>query len=289
MFRRFLVIVALVSCAVLYVRAVERATFILTDGERKSGTVVFHGGQDENLINGHLNLGSDSGGKDLTIPIDQVAVIDFAGGGRSVPAAELDALPSDNSHLLVLRSGQSQTGRLVNLIRGETLIWQNAGGQQQQYAIRDVSRVYLNPQIARTVLDRRANPPSGTTVAGTAGQVLAPGAVRVEANQAWTNTGVMVKRGDRVVFRATGQINWGQGADQTAGPDGNASLTSRNYPVPVMPVGGLIGKVGNSAPFPIGSNSQPIVMPANGQLMLGVNDNDLGDNSGFFSVVVIKQ
>ncbi len=55
-----------------------------------------------------------------------------------------------------------------------------------------------------------------------------------------------------------------------------------------MPAGGLIGKVGNSAPFPIGSNSQPITMPADGRLMLGVNDNEIGDNSGAFSVVVTK-
>jgi hypothetical protein len=53
-----------------------------------------------------------------------------------------------------------------------------------------------------------------------------------------------------------------------------------------MPVGGLIAKVGNSAPFPIGGNTSPIRMPANGRLMLGVNDNELGDNSGFFSVTV---
>jgi hypothetical protein len=56
-----------------------------------------------------------------------------------------------------------------------------------------------------------------------------------------------------------------------------------------MPVGGLIGKVGNSAPFPIGSNTQPIVMPADGVLMLGVNDNQLGDNSGAFSVMIAKR
>ena len=35
-------------------------------------------------------------------------------------------------------------------------------------------------------------------------------------------------------------------------------------------------------------NTQPIVMPADGRLMLGVNDNDWSDNSGFFSVVVTK-
>ena len=60
--------------------AAERANFILTNGERQSGTVAFHGDQHENLINGYLNLATDE--KDMTFPMDQVAVIDFAGGSR---------------------------------------------------------------------------------------------------------------------------------------------------------------------------------------------------------------
>lgn len=76
----------------------------------------------------------------------------------------------------------------------------------------------------------------------------------------------------------------GQGVTQNAGPDGNDSLKSGAYPAPAMPVGGLIGRVNNSGPFPIGSNTRPIRMPADGTLLLGINDNELGDNSGFFSV-----
>jgi hypothetical protein len=113
-----------------------------------------------------------------------------------------------------------------------------------------------------------------------------PGAVRVEANQAWTDSGIDVRVGDLISFRTTGQISFGRSEGQTAGPDGKSDVRSPNYPVSVVPVGALIAKVANSAPFPIGSNTQPIRMPANGRLMLGVNDNELGDNSGFFSVVV---
>ena len=58
MFRRLSLSVLLIACAATYVIAVERATFILTDGERKSGAVVYHGDQHENLINGFLNLGT---------------------------------------------------------------------------------------------------------------------------------------------------------------------------------------------------------------------------------------
>jgi hypothetical protein len=63
-------------------------------------------------------------------------------------------------------------------------------------------------------------------------------------------------------------------------------MRSPNYPVPAMPVGGLIGKVGDSAPFPIGSNREPIVMPASGQLMLGINDEYVADNTGGFVVTL---
>lgn len=283
MIRRLISTVAFVACASTYTFANERATFILTNGDRASGTVVHHGGRDTNLIDGNFNLGFDNG-REQSFAESEVAVIDFAGGQPG--ASELQTLPS-SGHYLVLRNGQSQGGHLVNLVHGDTLVWRNQDGERQQYAIRDVVRVYLNPQSARTTFNYTA-PAAPATAVATAGS-LEPGAVRVEANQAWTDTGMRVKKGDRVAFRATGQIAFGQSPGQTAGPDGNNDLRMTSYPVPVMPVGGLIGKVGNSAPFPIGSNTQPIVMPADGRLMLGINDNELGDNSGFFSVVVTRQ
>jgi hypothetical protein len=113
--------------------------------------------------------------------------------------------------------------------------------------------------------------------------------VRVDAKQAWTNTGITVNAGDRVVFNASGQIAFGQGAGQTSDPNGNAAERRANYPDPSVPVGALLGKVGNSAPFAIGMQTQPLGMPASGQLMLGINDNELGDNSGFYTVTVTKQ
>lgn len=281
MLRKLISTGVLVAATSIYAYAAERATFILSDGERKSGQVVFHGDQRENLINGYLNLGNDTGGPEFTFPMSQVSVIDFAGGQPS--ATELAALPP-SGHLLALRNGQSQQGTFVNMIGGDTLVWQNQSGQTQQYALHDVSRVYLNPQAARVAFNAPAT--AATAAVGTSG-ALAPGTVLVQANQAWTDGGITVKKGDRVSFTTSGQISFAQG--QTAGPDGNGALTRQSYPVPVMPVGGLIGRVGTGAPFPIGSNSQPIVMPANGRLMLGINDDEYGDNTGAFTVVVTKR
>ena len=270
----------LVACASLYALAAERATFILSDGERKSGQVVFHGDQRENLINGFLNLGNDTGGPEFTFPIAQVSVIDFAGGRPQ--RAELAALPA-SGHFLILRSGQSQPGTFVNIIGGDTLIWRNTAGDTQQYRLSDVTRVYLNPQSARTTFNYNA---TAAAAVGTSG-VAPAGSVLVQANQQWNDAGITVKKGDRVSFSTSGQISYGQA--MTAGPDGDATLRRPDYPVAAMPVGGLIGRVGNGTPFPIGSNAQPIVMPNDGRLMLGVNDNEMGDNGGAFTVAVRKQ
>ncbi len=278
--RRLIATAALVASAGGYLLAApERANFILTNGERKSGIVAYHGDQNENLINGYLNLAQD-GAKDLTFPMDQVAVIDFQGSRPN--QAELAQLPADSSHLLVLRNGAAQQGRFVNMVGGDTLVWDNQGGQRQQIPLRDVGRVYLNPQSARTVFNYRDR-----GAVATAGQ-LGGNSIRVDARQAWTDTGLTVNQGDRVSFQASGQIMYSPNPAHSASPDGSADRGA-NYPDPTVPVGALLGKVGNSKPFGIGSQTQPLVMPASGRLMLGINDTEVGDNSGAFTVVVTRQ
>jgi hypothetical protein len=293
MIRRLTWSAAIVACAGIYAfAAADRATFILTDGERKSGTVVFHGGQNENLINGHLNLGVDNGA-DMTFPVDQVAVIDFVGG--QPPNSELSQLGT--RHMLVTRDGATQQGRFVNMIGGNTLLWENLAGQRQQFAISDVSRVYLNPQSSRVAFNYTA-PAAPAGASAPAAQAARAVTVHVDATQPWTDTGLSVNQGDRVSFQASGQVQ--VNGRQTATPDGSsAAAGSRSrqgnrggayrddgYPIPGAPVGALVGRIGNSEPFGIGTQTQPLVMPESGRLMLGVNDNDLSDNSGSFAVIV---
>src|SRR4029078_11848758 len=100
----------------------------------------------------------------------------------------------------------------------------------------------------------------------------------------WTNTGIPVLRGQRISFTARGDIMISPTA--ASGPNGSPAVTSPNvrYPLQGVPAGALIGRVGNGAPFAIGRNTQPITMPANGPLMLGINDDILNDNSGSYSV-----
>ncbi len=271
MVRHFISAVALVACAAVYAYAGDQVTLVLTNGQRVSGAL----GNGNNVNNGQLSLNNQNYG------IDQVAVIDVAGG--SPPAIELSRITKGNSpQAVVMRSGHAEAGRFVN-ITGDTLQWVDHNGRTQNYPLSDVARIYLNVQSGSAAYSNSTAQSTATTGQSPSTQDQA-GGVRVMANQQWTSTGVSVKKGDLVSFQTTGQVSIGN--NMLAGPDGKGDMHSASYPVAGMPGGGLIGKVGTSAPFPIGSNSQPIVMPANGTLMLGVNDNELSDNSGYFSVVI---
>src|SRR5436190_10971496 len=283
MFRRIMLIALIATftaSAGAYVLAQSiPATIVTTDGARHTGTMGFYGKKHENLIGGYIGLDTPAGRE--RYKVEQVAAIDFTSGGQP-PSNEVSQLPSDNNaNVIVLKDGYAQKGRLTGLVAGNVQ-WQNEAGVMQPYSISDVQRIYLNPGSARTALN---NPTAGAVA--TTGSSSAAGTVQVPANQACTNAGITVKKGDRVSFQTTGQISFAQG--QTAGPDGNGDVKNPNYPVPVAGVGALVGRVGNSAAFPIGSNTQPIMMPADGQLRLCINDDIVNDNTGSFSVAVRKQ
>lgn len=273
MIRRFLCTAAVIGFGGVSLWAAEKATFVLNNGERHSGTIVYGRGSN-NIVDERFHLSAS--GNEKTFGLHDVAVIDFA--GDTPTAGERQALPTDNTGLMVMRNGSVQRGHLHNLIGGDFVQWVNEAGQRGNYPIRDVSRLYLNPQSARTVfLDSTKQP----TIVDTAAQ----GAIRVDANQPWVETGIVVRRGDRLLFNATGDITLAPGV--SSGVNGTPAFKSHAYPVPAAAAGALIGRVGGRA-FAIGSETQPIAMPSDGRLMLGVNDDHFDDNTGFFSVVITQ-
>jgi hypothetical protein len=107
--------------------------------------------------------------------------------------------------------------------------------------------------------------------------------VTVDAAHPWVDSGVSVSKGERLSFAADGTIQWGAQPDQVAGPDGHDAKAGK------LGKGGLIGRVGmNGKPFAIGNKREPLVMPKNGELFLGINDFVFGDNAGAFTVTVSR-
>lgn len=124
----------------------------------------------------------------------------------------------------------------------------------------------------------------------------APGAVgtsgsqqrtaRVDAQQRWTDTGIVVRAGDTITLDADGSVQLSDDAGDTASPAGSV----RNRRAPDAPVlnqlaGGLIAEIGNYGPIFVGGR-RSFTAPVSGRLYLGVNDDHLGDNRGEFTVNV---
>jgi PA-IL-like protein len=277
MIRRVLLGSVLAAALGVVALANHPATFVLRSGERVSGELSYKGGTSYTL-----------NGKDY--PSNDIAIIEFVGGTPS--AAELQQIPTvDNNpseherHVFVTRSGEVIFGKIYHISAdGNIFTFDRREGGRHDISSDQLARVYVNPAGARSVYASVLGTPTAVPAAvATSGTTI-----RVAANQAWTDTGITVNQGDRVAFQASGEITYGRSAGQTATPDGGADRRAQ-YPVPSVPIGALIGKVGNSAAFGIGTQTQPLAMPAAGRLMLGVNDNELADNGGFYTVVVTRQ
>lgn len=224
-------------------------------------------------------------GEDRSIAKDQVAWVDFGGSVNVTPAA-INTI-SGNNHLVVMRNGDTLSAEWFDV--GGTsplrLAFKTSGGD------RDIP----SNEVARIYLARPAGSGLGTGGGGATperGGMQADGSVAVMANQPWTDTGINVRAGEMLRFDVSGTIKFGNGAGDQATADGNTEGTARavlrTVPVRSMPVGGLIGRVGNGQPFAIGTAPQPIRMPVNGRLWLGINDLSFNDNSGHFRVIVSR-
>jgi len=246
-------------------QAQESATLTLRSGERISGQLMDLGG-----VGFTIRVNNE----DRRIPTDNVAVVDFSGG--SATSQDWQDV-SSGQHLVVLRSGERVTGQLYDIGGTTPLIikWKSGGGDRE-IPSSDIARIVL----ART--DAAANT-SSTTGTGTSGRSIV-----VPADQRWTSTGITVRRGEVVTFDTTGEIRVGPGGEDVARSAGVlGGRTAEGTPIPSSIVGALIGRVGNGAPFGIG-NQTSVPMPASGMLYLGINDNNLGDNSGEFRVEITR-
>ena len=131
--------------------------------------------------------------------------------------------------------------------------------------------------------------PTNTSAPNTsANPTFFPVNVRVRADNStngWTNSGLVVRRGQRLRINATGRVNLGNNRFATA--DGIASIQDREKLMRTQPTGGLIAVIGDdNDDFIFIGSSRDFVAQRDGVLFLGVNEGNLSDNSGMFEVVI---
>jgi hypothetical protein len=129
-------------------------------------------------------------------------------------------------------------------------------------------------------------PPSTNPNSGTPPTFQINVKVRADnASNGWTNSGLVVRRGQRLRINASGRISIGGG--RFSAPDGLPNVPDRDKLMRNQPTGGLIAVIGddNDEFIFIGKN-RDFVAQRDGVLFLGVNEGNLSDNSGAFDVVI---
>lgn len=111
-------------------------------------------------------------------------------------------------------------------------------------------------------------------------------AVRADnANNGWTNTGLVVRQGQRLRISATGRISLGAGRFST--PAGLANSSDSEKLLRNEATGALIAVIGDdNDDFILIGTRRDFVAQRDGVLFLGVNEGNLRDNTGTYDIVI---
>lgn len=110
---------------------------------------------------------------------------------------------------------------------------------------------------------------------------------QVPGDTVWLDTGLTVTAGDRIEIQAGGQIVYRKDGS-TCGPAG-APGTGKGFwkPLPSANTGALIGRLGSSAyQYIVIGTGGAWIAGRDGQLFLGINDDNSFDNKGVFQVTI---
>jgi hypothetical protein len=243
--------------------AQERATFLMRSGERISGQLIDMGG---------IGFTVTIAGEERQLAEQDVAEIELGDPDR--PVGESAYQGARDKPAVWLRSGDVVEGELYDIdgTRPLRITLRTKSGKSQ----------FSSTEIRKIVLSASAST-IGTT--GTVASPQSPAGIDVPAT-AWIPTGIVVRPGEVLTFSTTGQIQLSGEAEDIAGPAGARSQrTGTDSPLPNVPEGALIGRIGDGPPFPI-ADATSATMPAAGQLFLGVNDSKPADNTGTFRVSI---
>ncbi|HEX3100264.1 MAG TPA: LecA/PA-IL family lectin, partial [Pyrinomonadaceae bacterium] len=101
----------------------------------------------------------------------------------------------------------------------------------------------------------------------------------------WTNSGWVVKKGQRIRISGDGKISLGKGQSTT--PSGESRLEDPQKLLKNVPTGALIAVIGddNNDFIYVGAERE-FTASRDGALFLGINEGNLNDNSGAFNVKI---
>lgn len=111
-------------------------------------------------------------------------------------------------------------------------------------------------------------------------------AVRADsANNGWTNSGLVVRQGQRLRISASGRVSLGRG--RFSMPGGVSAIPDNEKLMRNEATGALIAVIGDdNDDFILIGPRREFVAQRDGVLFLGVNEGDLTDNTGTYDIVI---
>ena len=105
------------------------------------------------------------------------------------------------------------------------------------------------------------------------------------ANNGWTNSGLVVRKGQRLRISASGRVSLGRGRFST--PGGLNTIQDNDKLMRNEATGALIAVIGDdNDDFILIGPRREFVAQRDGVLFLGVNEGDLSDNTGSYDIVI---
>lgn len=188
--------------------------------------------------------------------------------------------------LLLLLAGalalQADTIRLKNgrVIRGRVVQFKSG-----EFTVEDPSgqRVLLLQESVESIEFEGA--PTGAAASGAAGGMATEKTVILDSSQEVVATGLQLRKGDKVIIRASGEMTWSDGRKTT--PAGTASRDSF-LPFPGEPMGALMAMVGSamSPTYHLIGEQAEFSPNTDGELFLQINARSLEGARGSYTARV---
>lgn len=106
-----------------------------------------------------------------------------------------------------------------------------------------------------------------------------------DANNGWSNSGLVVRKGQRLRISSMGRVSLGGGRFST--PAGLPGVADNDKLMRTEPTGALIAVIGDdNDDFLLIGTRRDFVAQRDGVLFLGVNEGNLKDNTGTYDVVI---
>ncbi len=217
-----------------------------------------------------------------------------------------------------LKDGSIIKGRIVSFGKGKFIVEMGDGSRRRQmtFASNEVESIQFDSPVSQTpnpvIPNRNASydRPStdspkivqtkavknndtertGPTASSTTSEKMQPIEWQIKVladntSNGWTNSGWVVRKGQRIRITGEGKIILGRGKSTTA--SGLSSLADEQKLLKNVPTGALIAVIGddNNDFIYVGSERE-FTATRDGALFLGINEGYLEDNSGSFDVKI---